>query len=47
MTKPQRRAHALIWTFLTPALLAAIVWLVLARPAPPGDAPRQNTEARP
>ena len=49
MTRPQRKAHALIWTILGPALLAALIATILLRPRPPApvDVPEQAGAAAP
>ncbi|MEZ6242744.1 MAG: hypothetical protein R3B57_06840 [Phycisphaerales bacterium] len=41
MTPAQRKAHLVVWLLLAPALLAALVTLLVLAPAPiaPADAP--------
>ncbi|MDX2116425.1 MAG: hypothetical protein SFZ24_12515 [Planctomycetota bacterium] len=39
MLARQRKAHALIWPVLGPALLALLVWALLTRPASLDPAP--------
>jgi hypothetical protein len=35
MTREQRKAHALLWTLLGPAILLALISVILLRPEPP------------